>query len=335
MERQREPYDRRIEGRLAPALDDGLVDEPRLLADARLLAALHADLRRRHGEEGAARALLQAGFVHGLRDALRMRRVGAMGAPGAPPARAAACPAVAMRFAAAGAAHLRGSWPTQLEAEAVLVARGRPAAPSCLVSAGYTSGWVSGLWDADAVAVERHCAARGDRACEFEVRDAGIWESCGDPAARGLLEALPFGALRGAALSDPDEDERPSPARGGFDPLSPAIHLWGPVMVVPYAGEDTAVAVEAVTAEPAARDVTVVVVDLEGAIIDDGFGAVALERAVDAIEGHGAEAVLVGVSALSARAVAGLGRQPLVVRKDLSAAIALAFQIAESQRHGV
>ena len=113
------------------------------------------------------------------------------------------------------------------------------------------------------------------------------------------------------------------------------MHVWGPVMVVPYAGDQTAVAVEAVSRQPAAAGVTVVVVDLQGAIVDDGFGAVALERVVEVIESHGAEAVLAGLSPLSARVVAGLGHEPIATRKDLRSAIALAFQIAESQRHAV
>jgi anti-anti-sigma regulatory factor len=147
------------------------------------------------------------------------------------------------------------------------------------------------------------------------------------------LDALPFAALRSVASRDL---EIPEPATiGAFDSGSPAVHVWGPVMVVPYAGDETAVAVEAVALDPSAAGVTVVVVDLQGAIVDDGFGAVALERVVDVIQGQGAEAVITGVSPLSARVVAGLGHGPLVVRKDLGDAIAAAFQIAELQRHAV
>jgi len=321
-------------------IDEGLAADPRFLCDARLLAGVHAELGRRPGDGERRGALLRAGFLHGLRDASRGGRVPlGEGSPWM------AAPAFAMRLVGAvptpGAAGrplaVGGSWPAQLEAEAVVLACGRSARPACLLSAGYTSGWLSALWDADVLAVERTCAARGDVACTFEVRDAAGWTAAADPAARLLLPSLPFGLLRDrvererreAGVADDDD------AEAAFDPASPAVHVWGPVMVVPYAGDETAVAVEAVSRQPAAAGVTVVVIDLQGAIVDDGFGAVALERVVEVIEANGAEPVLAGVSPLSARVVEGLGRGPVVTRKDLRSAIALAFQIAESQRHTV
>jgi hypothetical protein len=77
------------------------------------------------------------------------------------------------------------------------------------------------------------------------------------------------------------------------------------------------------------------VIDLDGAVVDDGFGAVALERVVDAIHGWGAEAVLTGLSPLSQRVVSALTGDPIVVPKDLHNAIATAFRIAESQRRAL
>jgi len=103
-------------------------------------------------------------------------------------------------------------------------------------------------------------------------------------------------------------------------------------MVVPYAGEETAVTIEAVVRDPGAAAVSVVIVDLEGAVVDDGFGAVALERVIDVIHAWGAEAMITGLSPLSERVVASLSGAPILMRKDLRAAIATAFQIAESQR---
>ncbi len=309
------------------ALDEGLAADPRFLADPRLLAALHAELRRKRGDDEAPLALLRAGFLHGLRDGERARRGAGMAAP-----------VLAMRFvgtAAGGSAGrpltLHGSWPAKHEAEAVLVACGRSAAPACLLSTGYTSGWMSALWESDVLVVERSCAARGDDTCRFEARDAVAWREGDERIADELLAALPFGMLRDRL----DRERRSAalpPLEDAFDPGSSAVHVWGPVMVVPYAGDETAVAVEAVACDPAAFGVTVVVIDLQGAIIDDGFGAVALERVVEVIEAHGAEAVLAGISPLSERVVAGLGHGDLLTRKDLRSAIALGFQIAESQR---
>jgi anti-anti-sigma regulatory factor len=295
--------------------------DARFLADARLLAALHVDLGERLGAAGAAAAMLRAGFSQGLRDAIRAR--GAL---------RPAAPLLAMRFepdSPTGALH--GSWPERVEAEALRIAgAGRDGA--CSLSAGYTSGWLSGLWEADVLAVERRCAAAHHGACSFEAREIEGWRSARERGVQDFLAALPFEALREEAEREIGQAE-PAEEAGAFDPRSPAVHVWGPVMVVPYAGAETAVAVQAVTREPAAASVTVVVVDLEGACVEEGFGAAALERAIDAIESLGAEAVIAGVSPLAARIVARLGRGELVVREDLRAAIATAFQIAESQRH--
>jgi hypothetical protein len=294
---------------------------------------LHGELRRRLGDAAAEVALLQAGFFHGLRDALRVTgdaRVRNRQSEGDPPA---ATPLIAVRMTNAADARgpaLRGSWPLQLEAEAVLLARGRTAAPACVVSTGYTSGWLSGLWGIDCLALERGCAAAGHGRCEFEAREAAAWHEDGDVAALALLAGIPFAGLRDAVTRDLPVFE---PANeGAFDPDSPAVHVWGPVMVVPYAGEETAVTVEAVAREPGAAAVSVVIVDLDGAVVDDGFGAVALERVVDVIHAWGAEAMITGLSPLSERVVLGLAGAPIVMSKDLRAAIATAFQIAESQR---
>jgi anti-anti-sigma regulatory factor len=103
-------------------------------------------------------------------------------------------------------------------------------------------------------------------------------------------------------------------------------------MIVPYAGEETATAVDAVVRDPDAAAVSVVVIDLDGAVVDDGFGAAALERVIDTIRAWGAEPVIAGVAPLSEPVVASLSGEPIIVPKDLSAAIAVAFQVAESQR---
>ena len=103
-------------------------------------------------------------------------------------------------------------------------------------------------------------------------------------------------------------------------------------MVVPYAGEETAVTVDAVARDPGAAAVSVVIVDLDGAVVDDGFGAVALERVVDVIHGFGAEAMITGLSPLSERVLEDLENTHLVIHKDLPEAIAAGFQIAELHR---
>ena len=104
-------------------------------------------------------------------------------------------------------------------------------------------------------------------------------------------------------------------------------------MIISFTGGEEALeAVDLIGRDPAARDVSVVVVDLSGAVVDEGYGAVALEQVVDMIEAWGAEAVFAEVSPLAEPVVADLEHQPLMIHKDLAQAIAAAFQIAEAQR---
>jgi anti-anti-sigma regulatory factor len=130
-----------------------------------------------------------------------------------------------------------------------------------------------------------------------------------------------------------DAQVDPSSESDCIDSGEAMVHIWGPVMVVPFSSGDEALqAIDLIGRDPAASDVSVVVVDLSGAIIDESFGAMALEQIVDTIEAWGAEAIFAAVSPLSEVAVADLERQPLVTHKDLSQAVAVAFQIADAQR---
>src|SRR6185503_2313337 len=111
----------------------------------------------------------------------------------------------------------------------------------CYVSAGYTSGWLSGAFDADLIAVETSCCATGQPSCGFEAREAAEWSSRGDPRAARSLAALPFATLRALVRRRfAHEPENPlpeaAPPPGGLDRDGAAVHIWGPVMVLPYAG---------------------------------------------------------------------------------------------------
>ena len=304
-------------------LEDLLRREPRMLLDREFLGSLHTELGRQLAPAEARAALLQLGFLHGLRDALLLMRAGF--APLEPVALGPASTRLAIRLAPPGdEPGWSGSWPEGLEARAV--ADGA-AAPCCHVSAGYTSGWLSGLLDSEVLALERECRAGGSASCRFVAREAHTWDA-DDHAG---LEPLPFAALRELAeralpkAYEPDEER--------FEPGTPVIHVWGPVMILPFAGTDECLrSLELIGREPGARTVRVVVVDLGGAVIDDGFGAASLEQVLDAVAGWGAEPILTGISPLSEPAVADLEKTHLVIRKDLPAAIAAAFQIAEAQR---
>ena len=330
------------DGALLFDVRDGLAQEPRLLADPTLLGALHADLASRLEPREALAALFQLGFLHGLRDAHRgAARMSAQVRPGPEPAVTASILPMTLgarpRGTPRGEVALTGTWPARREADAYVARLGRGPGASCGLSAGYTAGFYSGLLERDLVAVERACVARGDATCRFEVRDAGAWRDRGDAEALALLDALPFDAFRTLAAQGSERDETPPEAPSGRNEAEgPVVHVWGPVMVMPFVEADEALrGLALIGHDPAARDVSVVVLDLTGAVLDDAFDASTLESVVEAIAGWGAEPVLAGVSPLSAAAVVDLAERGVPTHKDLPLAIASAFQIAQAQRRTV
>jgi hypothetical protein len=308
--------------------------EPRLLWNAEFLASLHDDLGARLGRERAETTLLRLGFLHGLHDALSVLRAGF--GPLEPPGEGrVAAPRLGLQLAPTKVpAEWRGTWPEGLEVRALGAHEGGRDAPVCHVSAGYTAGWLSGILDADLVVLEESCRALGDAECAFVARDAEGWRTHEAPGAAVPLAALDFDSLRRLALEHlPPAETREAGER--YEPGSAVIHVWGPVMVLPFAGSDECLrSLELLGRDPGARGVKVVIVDLSGAVIDEGFGAASLEQVLDAVEGWGAEPLLTGISPFSERVVADLERTHLVIRKDLPDAIASAFQIADAQRRG-
>jgi len=320
---------------LALDADPALAREPRLLVDPRFLGVLHFELAQKLGGEAAACNLMQLGFLRGLRDARTLVQFGLLG--GGRHAGPPVAPLLALRLAPAVAAHpdaVRGGWPDQPEAEARLSTLGPSPGPGCWASAGYTSGWLSGLHDRDLLALEVRCAAARDERCRFEARSPEAWRASGDPRARDALRFLPFDSLREVVDRELEvEATEAALAHGEHGGESPAIHVWGPVMILPFSGADESLrAVELIGSDPEARQVSVVILDLGGVLLDEAFGALALERTLDAIESWGAEPILTEVAPLSESVVAGLEREAVLVRKSLPEAISSAFQIVEAQR---
>jgi hypothetical protein len=321
---------------LALDADPALAREPRLLVDPRFLGVLHFELAQKLGAEQAAANLMQLGFLRGLRDARTLVQLGmrAEGRRTVPPL----APLLALRLARAdvpGHHAVQGSWPDQPEAEARLSTLGPAPSPGCWASAGYTSGWLSGLHDVDLLALETACAAAGEPRCRFVARTPEAWRLSGDPRAREALRFLPFEDL--CAVVDREievEAQEAALASGELGGDSPAVHVWGPVMILPFSGADDSLrAVDLIGCDPEARAVSVVILDLGGVLLDEAFGAVALERTLDAIEGWGAEPILADVAPLSESVVAGMEREHVMVRKSLPEAISTAFQIVQAQRN--
>jgi len=85
--------------------------------------------------------------------------------------------------------------------------------------------------------------------------------------------------------------------------------------------------------DPAIHEILTVVVDLRERPLDEGFAAAALEQVLETIESWNAQSLITGVSPAAEAAIARLEASHLLIRKNLSEAIATAFQIADAQKH--
>jgi hypothetical protein len=116
---------------------------------------------------------------------------------------------------------------------------------------------------------------------------------------------------------------------GHFDPLSPAVHVWGPVMVLPYSGvEDADAALEAVRDDLGPDAVRVVIVDVTGVQMSpvEACGVVEL---VSRLESRGVDVLVAGLRCGHEGLLASrFSSDRLLVVDDISEGIARAFQMA-------
>ena len=301
--------------------------DSRVLLEPAFLKALHAELLVAGDAPRARAELVRMGFLHGMQDAFRAQVAGRERAPWVPPL------AIRCRsLAADGALEVRGSWPERREADARAADGG---AGCCAFSAGYTSGWLSAMLDADVVAVEEACGGEAEPAhCRFVAREAARWRE--GETGRDAADAIPFEAFRAlvrARQARAGIEELLASDTGGIDRDAACVHIWGPVMVIPFGGPEEGLrALDLIGRDPAAADVSVVIVHLGHALIDEAFGALALEQIVQQAEAWGAETLIAEPSPLSESVLAGLAHPPLLVIKDLEKAVVTGFQIAWSQR---
>jgi hypothetical protein len=324
--------------------ETALMNDPKLFVDGRFLASLLVELDDELDEQKGALALFQIGLLHGLRDAARVCR-GHDDETGSTPSEAAETTSLVMRWSsgvrtdASGAFSIVGSWPERHEAIARCSRLGPPASPKCWMSAGYTTGWLSGTLDRSLVVREVECAATGAEACRFEARESADWQASREPNMQWLISQVPFEAFRKLAISPPIESDLAPPigglaTEGGFDRSQPVVHIWGPVMVLPFTTLDEALGtVDMLGRDPGIGEIRVVVVDLRERPLDEGFGAAALEQILETIESWNAQSLITGVSPGSESAIASLEASHLLLRKDLPEAIATAFHISDAQRH--
>jgi hypothetical protein len=307
-----------------------LAKEPGVLLDPHFLGAMHAELEAELGSEDAARALMQVGLIQGLHDAWRAVGDGFNG-------NEVLQPPLAIRFRTLpdtelpGAIEVVGSWPERSEAGARLSLIGPCDHTACHLSAGYTSGWLSGTLDANILAIETDCAAAGAASCRFVAREADAWRAGGNLQALALLDDLPFDAIREFVREQ--TDDLPEQPHTDTAPASSAVHIWDSEMVIPFTDSDESLrAVELIGKDPAARNVTVIVIDFDGAIVDEAYGALALEQIIEFASNRGVEVIFAAPSSISEPVVADIDPPPLMIHKDLAPAIAAAFQVAEAQR---
>jgi hypothetical protein len=275
--------------------------------------------------------LYGVGMGQGLRDGLRVTQAfgGVLGAvpefPGAP---------IPMLFTPRGGrpeTRFSGSLNHSLEARLHLSTYPAPEGPICFVSAGYSAGWYSALLGEFHLVRETTCLARGAGDCRFQARPARDWTGPEGEWARELLPYLDYEQLLQAARESLALEGSASAGEmlGGFDPLSPAAHVWGPVLVLPYSGADDSLeAVELIRADVGHDQIRAVVLDVTGARID-GVEAAGLMHAIETLEAQGIESVIAGLRSAACLRLPDTQRLRLpLVAPDLTAAIALAFQLA-------
>lgn len=308
-----------------------LLNDAGLLLNSHFSKALYEELRRARGGQHAENALVQIGCLHGLRDAHRAVDK-AFGTPG-PTGTLVSAPALTIElrgtpeFGTAAALELRGIWPERTEANGRLSTDGPAGAPACAVSAGYTSGWLSGILERDVVVLETRCSAAGDPMCEFVAREAANWLQRNESEGRALAAALPVVELR-RALAEITTDREPADSEP-----EPVVHIWGPVMIVPFASlEETQMAADLLYDDPGLTEVSVVVIDVTAFAAESPLDLPAFAPILASIADAGAETVIAGLGTPEDSPLLALDPAPVLVCPDLDAAIAASFQIAESQQ---
>jgi hypothetical protein len=315
------------------AFDAGLDVEPAdAFDDPDALESLRASAFESVGPPFVEGILYGIGVAEGLYDALRIERRFAGPLGGAP---RHAGPGLGMLFPPRGLTRERAFTGTlHMSVEAAVHRRryGGSAEPICHVSAGYCAGWYSALFGEFVLVREHACAAAGAAACEFEARSIEHWRRANDAWAASLLKYLDFEAMRETArkrLAVAGESLE-GDMLGAFDPLSPAVHVWGPVMVLPYSGAgDSIAALDTIAIDLGPDAIRVVVLDVTGARID-AVEATGLVRTLDVLAQRDIESVVVGISEdAAARWLGGPDRRALPLRAaDITEGIRLAFQLA-------
>lgn len=297
-----------------------------------MLRNLRGELERELGGEGARVAALQMGCLLGMRDGRAAAETLLWTDSAGKPAQNSALP---MRFGCASrvnsALALHGQWPATSEARAHRE-RSRDA---CLISMGYTSGWLSEATGTEVLALETSCCAEGDSLCQFTALERRGWQILDDPRVRHLLDSLPMPALR-ALVNEPGAPRLEVPTHSDENEASALasteIQLWPPLMVIHSAQPAAALrALELLDRDPAARGISVVILHFDGAIAPPDCSPDAFQPFLASVEERGADAIYAARPPDWEKSPPALHRSPFTETESLEEAIALGLQVARAQ----
>jgi hypothetical protein len=302
------------------------LDEPPNLEDPAVLRRLHREASSSVDPEIRAGALYGVGFVQGMIDGLRTAQSFNELSPSGTSLRAPRIPMLLPLERTAAEQRGVGRLLHSSEASDHLRHSGRAAHPVCHVGAGYAGGWYSALRRETWLVREVECVACGDELCRFEARRVPDWFERDEAWTRTLVPFLDFDLVTERIAAEPEETLELTAAGdllGGIEPMSPAVYVWGPVLVLPYGGaEEGESALDAVRADPDGEEIRVVIVDVVGARVD-GAAALGLAGLVSRLSRRGLEVIVAGRRTDARLPALAEGLET----RDVSSGIALAFQL--------
>ena len=208
---------------------------------------------------------------------------------------------------AKGKFHMTGIWRNSYEADLHLRQSGKSTEPVCHTLTGYASGWCSGFFGKEVVAVETQCSAMGDSHCGFEIRNPEAW----GPEAEAFKVAL---RNTDYSLSRELEEklktiEQQSAAISELS--TPVIEIWDDILVLPIVGVvDTHRSLEIMNnllSAIVAKQSKCVIIDVTGVAVVDTKTADYLLKIVRAAFLLGTRCVLTGLSPAVAQTLVEIG----------------------------
>jgi len=307
-----------------------LVRDPHEIFHPQLLRNLRDELERDLGSEGARLTALQMGCLLGMRDGMQAADCLLWGgAIEGSPLRPALCMHYGCTQRVNSELALQGSWPLANESGLRL----GDGFGGCLISTGYTSGWLSAATGVDLLALETSCRGQGDDACRFTALEEGGWGLLDDPRSEEVRSALPLAAFRALArdsLSKNVEENGPAPQPAEFSGGS--IQLWPPLMVIHDAEPASAVrALELLESDPAAQGISVVILNFADGSVGENYSPEDFQPFLAAAEACSADAIYANPPEAWWTALPRVAVAPLAETESLEEAIGLGLQISRAQ----